>query len=101
MARVKLGGLDDDRTFLEALVSLRRLADDPAVGGLLLEIDRLDRATGASRSCAPWWLDIGRRKPVFASLGQPGTAEYYLATACHQVASSRRAALSSAAWPRR
>ena len=85
VARVKLGGLEGDRSFIEAMVALRRLGDDPAVGGLLLQIDQLDLGLRAHRGAAragggDWPAQAGVR------LGdEPDTSEYYLASACNRV----------------
>jgi protease-4 len=81
LARVKLRGLEGDRAFVETLVALSRLGDDPAVGGLLLQVERLDLGYGRIAELRAVLSEINRSKPVFFSLSQPSTGEYYLASA--------------------
>ncbi len=86
VARVKLGGLEGDRSFIETVVALRRLADDPSVGGLLLQLDRLDLGYGRIEELRAVLVDINRVKPVFVWLSSPTTGEYYLASAATTIA---------------
>jgi protease-4 len=86
VARLKLDGLEVDRNLLGALVALRRLRDDPAAGAVLLEIGDLDPSFGRIDELRALVVELAQRKPVFALLANPGTAEYYLASACHQIA---------------
>jgi protease IV len=86
VAKVRLAGLEGDRSFIETVVALRRLGDDPAVGGLLLQIDRLDLGYGRIEELRAVVAEINRRKPVFVWLSTPSTGEYYLASAATTVA---------------
>jgi protease IV len=86
VAKVKLGGLESDRSFMEMVVALRRLGDDPTVGALLLEIGGLSLGNGRLEELRQVLEGIGRVKPLFAWLASPSTGEYYLASACHVVA---------------
>jgi protease-4 len=86
VARVKLAGLENDRSFLETVVRLRRLGDDPAVGAVLVEIGGLDLGYGRLEELRAVLEGLGRRKPVFGWLTQASTGEYYLASACHRLA---------------
>jgi protease-4 len=86
VVRVKLDDLDSDRSFLPLLLALRRLGDERSVGAVLLEIDDLDVGYGRIEELREAVLDLGKKKPVFAWLANPQTAEYYLATACQKVA---------------
>ena len=85
IARVKLGGLEGDRSFIDAMMALRRLGDDPAVGGLLLQIDHLDLGFGRIEEMRALLVEIGKRKSVFAWVTNPDTNEYYLASAASRV----------------
>jgi protease-4 len=86
VVKVKLDGLDSDRSFLPMLLALRRLADDRSVAAVLLEIDDLDLGYGRIEELRDAVLALGKSKPVFAWLSNPQTAEYYLASACQKVA---------------
>ncbi|HEY0705629.1 MAG TPA: S49 family peptidase, partial [Polyangia bacterium] len=85
-ARVRLDGLDSDRSFVSAIVGLRRLGDDPGVRGIVLAIDDLQTGYGRIEELRQVLLEIGKRKPLVAWLSNAATAEYYLASACHKVA---------------
>jgi protease IV len=86
VARVKVNGLEGDRSFLQAVFGLRRLADDPAVGAVVLQIEGLDVGYGRIEELRAEILSVSRRKPVFAWLSQPDTRQYYLASAATKVA---------------
>jgi protease-4 len=86
VARVKLAGMEGDRSFLQTVFGLRRLADDPAVGAVLLQIEGLDLGYGRIEELRAEVLSIARRKPVFAWISQPDTRQYYLASAATKVA---------------
>jgi protease IV len=81
VAKMRLVGLEGDRSFIETLVALRRLGDDPSVGGLLLQIERLDLGYGRIEELRAVVAEINRRKPVFVWLSTPATGEYYLGSA--------------------
>jgi protease-4 len=83
--RVKLVGLESDRQFLERVVTLRRLADDPTVGAVLLEIGDLDLGPGRIEELRGLVTAMRRRKPVFAQMVGLSLREYYLAAACDRV----------------
>jgi protease-4 len=85
-ARVRLDGLESDRSFLSTMVGLRRVADDPGVRGIVVQIDDLQTGYGRIEELRQLLLEIGQRKPLVAWLSNAGTAEYYLASACHKVA---------------
>ena len=86
VARVKLSGLENDRSFLQTIFGLRRLGDDPAVGAILLNIEGLDVGYGRLEELRATVAAIAREKPVYAWLSQPDTRQYYLATACQRIA---------------
>jgi protease-4 len=83
--KVKLEDLSSDTRFLQAVLRLRRLADDPAVGAVLLDIDNLDLGLGRIEELRSLVAGLRTRKPVFASLTSPGTRDYYLAAACDRI----------------
>jgi protease-4 len=83
--RVKLSGLGGDGGFLQMVVTLRRLADDPTVVAVLLEIEGLDLGAGRVDELRALVEALRRRKPVVASLTSAGTREYYLASGCDRV----------------
>lgn len=84
--RVEISGLKNDGRFLETVVRLRRLAADPTVGALLLEIDRLQVGLGRIEELRGLIEATRRRKPVFAMVTTPSMREYYLAAACDRIA---------------
>jgi protease-4 len=83
--RVVLSKLDSDRRFLQTVVRLRRLYDDPAVGAVLLEIDDLGLGLARIQELRALVEGLRRRKPVFAQVSTPSMQEYYLATACERI----------------
>jgi protease-4 len=83
--RVKIAGLENDGRFLEVVVRLRRLAADPAVGALLLEIEDLQLGPGRIEELRGLIAATRQRKPVFAQVVQPSMREYYLAAACDRI----------------
>jgi protease IV len=85
VARVKVNDLQSDRNFLTLLVQMRRLADDPSVAALLLDIDEPNLGLGRTEEMRGVILELRRRKPVLAHLIKPGTREYYLASPCDLV----------------
>jgi protease IV len=85
VARVKLVDLEADRNFLALVIRLRRLADDPAVVGVLLDIEETGIGLGRIEELRALVADLRRRKPVLAHLTQPDTRAYYLASACDRV----------------
>ncbi len=85
VARVKVSDLEADRSFLALVVHLRQLGDDPAVAGLLLDIEEPDLGLGRIEELRALVADLRRRKPVLARLTQPDTRAYYLASACDRV----------------
>ena len=102
VARVKLAGLESDRSFIETVVALRRLGDDPSVGGLLLQIDRLDLGYGRIEELRAVLADINRRKPVFAWLSQPDDRRILPGLGLPaRWPCTRPATCSWGAWPRR
>jgi protease IV len=85
VARVKLVDLEADRNFLALVIRLRRLGDDPAVVGVLLDIEETGLGLGRIEELRALVADLRRRKPVLAHLTQPDTRAYYLASACDRV----------------
>jgi protease-4 len=85
VARLRLSGLEGDRELTEALLRLRRLADDRAVGAVLLEIDGLALGYARVEELRGVIAALGRRKPVFAWLAQADSHDYYLASACQRI----------------
>ncbi len=85
VARVKVSDLQADRSFLALVVRLRQLGDDPAVAGVLLDIEEPDLGLGRIEELRALVADLRRRKPVLARLTQPDTRAYYLASACDRV----------------
>ena len=85
VARVKLVDLEADRNFLALVIRLRRLGDDPAVVGVLLDIEETGLGLGRIEELRALVADLRRRKPVLARLTQPDTRAYYLASACDRV----------------
>jgi protease IV len=83
--RVVLAGLDSDARFLEIVVHLRRLADDPTVGAVLLQIEGLGLGAGRVEELRGLVEGLRRRKPVLAALGNASTQEYFLASACDRI----------------
>jgi ClpP class serine protease len=83
--RVRLAGLENDGQFLERVVTLRRLADDPTVGAVLLEIGDLQLGPGRIEELRGLVTGIRQRKPVFAQVVGPSLSEYYLAAACDRI----------------
>lgn len=83
--RVELSGLENDGRFLEVVVRLRRLADDPTVGAVLLEIDGLQLGLARIEELRGLIEGTRQRKPVFAEIVQPSMPEYYLASACDRI----------------
>jgi protease-4 len=83
--RVKLEGLENDGRFLERVVTLRRLADDPTVGAVLLEIGDLDLGPARIEELRGLVMAMRQRKPVFAQMVAPSMREYYLAAACDRI----------------
>jgi hypothetical protein len=86
IARVRMQGLENDRSFIEMVVGLRRLGDDPTVDALLVQLDHLDLGYGRIEELRGVLADINQTKPVFFWLAQPSTGEYYLASAGTAVA---------------
>ncbi len=85
VARVKLKGLESDRSYLAALLAMRRLAEDRKVAAVLLNLEDLDLGYGRTEELRAVLEELARRKPLFTWLTQPGTAEYYLASASHKL----------------
>ena len=85
VARLKVGDLEADRSFLALVVRLRQLGDDPAVAAVLLDIEEPDLGLGRIEELRALVSDLRRRKPVFARLTQPDTRATYLASACDRV----------------
>jgi protease IV len=85
VARLELRNLENDARFIETVVRLRRLGDDPTVGALLLEIDGLGLGLGRIEELRTLIEEVRRRKPVFAQASSLDTREYYLATACDRI----------------
>jgi protease-4 len=83
--RVKVGGLENDGHFLEVVLRLRRLADDPTVGAVLLEIGDLQLGLARIEELRGLVQGTRQRKPVFAEVTGPSMPEYYLATACDRI----------------
>jgi protease-4 len=83
--RVKLSGLENDGRFLERVVTLRRLAVDPTVGAVLLDIGDLDLGPARIEELRGLVTAMRQRKPVFAQMVSPGLREYYLAVACDRI----------------
>jgi protease-4 len=83
--RVKVEGLENDGRFLELVVRLRRLADDPTVGAVLLEIGDLGLGLARIEELRGLVEGTRQRKPVFAQVTAPSTPEYYLAAACDRI----------------
>jgi protease-4 len=83
--RVKLSGVGSDGRFLALVVQLRRLADDPTVAAVLLEIEGLDLGYGRIEELRALVEGLRRGKPVVAALSLASTREYYLASACDQI----------------
>jgi protease-4 len=84
--RVKMRGLESDGSFLQMVLRLRRLADDPSVGAVLLDIEGLSVGLGRIEELRSLVEALRRRKPVFAQVSSPNTREYYLASACDRIA---------------
>jgi protease-4 len=82
---VELSGMEADRVFVHTLVSLDRLAGDPTVGAVLLEIDTLNLGLGRIEELRQAVRKLRARKPVIAHLSEPRTREYYLASLCDRV----------------
>lgn len=85
VARLKLADLGGERAFLDAVLRLRRLADDPAAGAVLLTIDELGLGLGRVEELRALVTGLRQRKPVLAYLTQPTTRDLYLASACDHV----------------
>ena len=85
VARVRLTNLEDDRRFLGALLGLRRLTRDPAVGAVVVVIENLGLGYGRVEELRAVLVRMGTEKPTFASLHQPSTREYHLASACDTI----------------
>jgi protease-4 len=85
VARLRISGMEGDRELAETLFRLRRLADDRAVGAVLLEIDALALGYARIEELRAVITALGRRKPVFAWLAQADSHEYYLASACQKI----------------
>jgi protease-4 len=83
--RVKLHGLGDDEAFVRMVVRLRNLGDDAAVGAVLLDIDDLSLGLARVQELRAIVAGLRARVPVIARVTQPGTHEYYLASACDRV----------------
>jgi protease-4 len=83
--RVTLSGLENDGTFLEMVVRLRRLAADPTVGALQLDVQDLALGMARIEELRGLVQGIRQRKPVFAQITQPSMREYYLAAACDRI----------------
>jgi protease-4 len=83
--RVILTGLENDGHFVETVVRLRRLADDPFVGAVLLEIDGLDLGLARIEELRGLVAGMRQRKPVFAQVTAPSMRDYYLAAACDRI----------------
>lgn len=65
---------------------LEEARDDPAVGVLVLRIERLPISYGRAEELRALVAGVRERKPVFAYLEGGGTVEYYLATAADAIA---------------
>jgi len=85
VARVRVNDLEADRNFLALVVRLRQLGDDPAVAGVLLDIEEPELGLGRIEELRALVADLRQRKPVLARLTQPDTRAYYLASACDRV----------------
>jgi protease-4 len=85
VARLRVAGLTGERAFLDTVLRLRRLADEPAAGAVLLAIDDLGLGLGRVEELRALVTALGRSKPVVAYLTQPTTRELYLASACGHV----------------
>ena len=85
VARVRVSDLEADRNFLALVVRLRQLGDDPAVAGVLLDIEEPDLGLGRIEELRALVADLRQRKPVLARLTQPDTRANYLASACDRV----------------
>jgi protease-4 len=85
VARVRVSDLAADRNFLALVVRLRQLGDDPAVAGVLLDIEEPELGLGRIEELRALVADLRQRKPVLARLTQPDTRATYLASACDRV----------------
>jgi protease-4 len=85
VARVRVNDLEADRNFLALVVRLRQLGDDPAVAGVLLDIEEPQLGLGRIEELRALVADLRQRKPVLARLTQADTRATYLASACDRV----------------
>jgi protease-4 len=85
VARVRVNDLEADRNFLALVVRLRQLGDDPAVAGVLLDIEEPGLGLGRIEELRALIADLRQRKPVLARLTQADTRAVYLASACDRV----------------
>ncbi|HJX54903.1 MAG TPA: signal peptide peptidase SppA [Polyangia bacterium] len=85
VARVRVSELEADRNFVALVVRLRQLGDDPAVAGVLLDIEDPELGLGRIEELRALVADMRKRKPVLARLTQPDTRATYLASACDRV----------------
>lgn len=85
VARLRLGAADDDRAFVAQTVALRRLADDPSVAAVLLDLNDVQLGLGRIEELRELITALRTRKPVLAYLTHPVTRDLYLASACSHV----------------
>ena len=86
VARVKLHGVDSDRAFLELVLRLRALSNDPGIAAVLLQVEGLDLGLGRVEELRDVIGEIRRHgKPVIAYLAFSSTRDLYLASACDRI----------------